>query len=119
MGEIGIQETKEVAIALAHLGGGISQSIINKDFSIVDYSEFIGALPVAIEGMGGVIAELNDLSSAEAIEMLEAIMEALEPYGVFNIEVAQAWLTAGIQFTEAIFATINAIKVTQDVEESE
>lgn len=110
---VGIQETKEVAVALAQLGCAIAKNVKDGEFEFIDYASFIGSLPAAIDNIEEVPAELKDLSGPEAEEVLNAVVDAMEPFGVVNIEIAKAWVTVGISVIETIIATVNAINVTQ------
>ena len=107
--KVGIKETKEVTIFLAKVGVSTAQCIIGKKFEIAHFTDDIEALPAAIGDITQVPAELKDIDSDEAKELIDSVVAELEPFGVTGSEAAKFFIQAGINFNEGAFLVYKGI----------
>ena len=105
-----IKETKEMAIFLAKLGVSTAQCVINKGFKFSYFIDDLQAIPAAIGGMTDIPAELKDIDSEEAKEVIEAVTAELAPFGITDSEAAKHFIHAGISFAEGIILCVKGVQ---------
>jgi hypothetical protein len=107
----GINETKDVVVFLAKVGVSIAQCVHDKKFEMTYFVDDVMALPGAIGNINEVPVELKDLDSAEAKELINAVVTELAPLGITTDEAAKKFIAAGISFCEGIFYIVEGLKL--------
>ncbi len=84
MGQFGIEETKDVVLAVTAFANAVSSALEDDKISLGDLPLLIGVatkLPSAISGISEVPKELNELDEAEKNELLVLVQEELDFQG--------------------------------------
>jgi hypothetical protein len=116
---VGIQQTKEVTVFLAKLGVSTAQCIIGKKFEFKYFIDDIEAIPAAIGDITEVPAELKDIDSDEAKELIDAVVAELAPFGIDGKESAKYFIQAGINFIEGAFGVYKGIVAAKEEKKEE
>jgi len=109
---LGIKESLEVENFLLAVGQAVAKSYEDKKLEVSDVLNFVGPLMIlqpAIEGAGGIPAELKDLDAVEGMQLVD---NAISKLPGLSVKVADA-VKAGLEMVlsaSKFYSKIKALK---------
>lgn len=105
----GTQETEDLLIFVAKLGGAIDSALSDGKINLLDVDEIFGpaaSAKAAFEGAVNIPKEIEDLDSEEAVHLVEVFADELE----LRSDLAKELSVEGLALATALITYVNKLR---------